>query len=219
MKSQNTDSSKVPASVIDVLKDYIELGIDSLMESGAAKDIPMLKTLLSLKDVGVKVRDYLYEKKVQAFLLGLKTGLDHDNDAVDRFMQSEAERQKFAETAFVLIERYDDIHKPEVMGLLWAACAKGLVPYDQVARLCHIIDKVYWDDLLCLSNFKDGVHSGGELAVESLCSTGLLARGGIDGGTYGSTQEENTPGGYHFAKTGLGHALVSFGLQKLTQVD
>lgn len=189
------------------------------MESGVAKDIPLLKTFLGIKDSGVKVRDYLYNKKVQAFLDGLRTGLNNDEAAVERFMKGEKERQKFAETAFVLIERYDDIHKPEVMGLLWAACAKELVPYDEVARLCHIIDKVYWDDLLCLSNFKEGVHSGGELAVESLCSVGLVARGGIDGGTYGSTQEDNTSGGYHFAKTGLGHALVSFGLQKLTKAD
>lgn len=209
----------MPASVIDVLNDYIEIGVDSLMESGVAKDIPLLKTFLGIKDSGVKVRDYLYNKKVQAFLDGLRTGLNNDEAAVERFMKGEKERQKFAETAFVLIERYDDIHKPEVMGLLWAACAKELVPYDEVARLCHIIDKVYWDDLLCLSNFKEGVHSGGELAVESLCSVGLVARGGIDGGTYGSTQEDNTSGGYHFAKTGLGHALVSFGLQKLTKAD
>lgn len=216
---KNTDRSKVPASFTDVLKDHAEVGIDSVMDAGVLKEIPILKTLLSAKDIGVKIRDILYEKKVRAFVTGLEAGLTQDKRAIERFMEGTAERQKFAETAFVLIERYDDIHKPEVMGLLWAACAKGLVPYDQVARLCHIIDKVYWDDLLCLSNFKEGVHSGGELAVESLCSVGLLARGGIDGGTYGSTQEENTPGGYHFAKTGLGHALVSFGLQKLTQVD
>jgi hypothetical protein len=219
MKSQNSISTNVPPSFSDVVKDYAELGIDSLLDAGVLRDIPILKTLLAVKDIGVKMRTYLYEKKVQAFLDGLRGGLDNDDKAVDDFVKGEKERQKFAETAFVLIERYDDIHKPEVMGLLWAACAKGLVSYNQVARLCHLIDRVYWDDLLVLSNFKDGVHASGKLAVESLCSMGLLARGGIDGGTYGETEEENRPGGYHFTKTDLGHALVSFGLQKLSKAD
>jgi hypothetical protein len=219
MKSQNSISSNLPTSFSDVVKDYAELGIDSVLDAGVLRDIPILKTLLSVRDIGVKMRHFLYERKVHAFLEGLREGLNNDEMAIEGFMKGEKERDRFAETAFVLIERYDDIHKPEVMGLLWAACAKGSVSYDQVARLCHLIDRVYWEDLLVLLNFKDGVHASGELAVESLCSVGLVQRGGIDSGTYGSTEEGNMSGGYHFAKTDLGSALVSYGLQKLTQVD
>jgi hypothetical protein len=206
----------MPSTIIDVLIDCSERAVDSLIESEALREIPLLKTFLGIKDGWLKVRDHLYEKKVEAFLSGLRTGLEQDEKAINEFMQGSNERRKFAETAFVLIDRYDNVHKPEVMGLLWAACARGRVPYDQVARLCHLIDNIYWDDLLRLLSFKEGVYSPGELGVEALCSAGLLARVGIVGGTFGPTEEGDEHGGHQFAKTHLAHILVSFGLKKIT---
>jgi hypothetical protein len=219
MKRKNAEIPTVKSSVIDLCKDYLEIGIDSMLEGEIFKEIPILKTLLTVKDIGVKFRAYVYQKKVQAFLEGLRSGLGDDAQAIDGFMQGEANQQQFAETAFVFIERYDDINKPEVMGLMWAACAKRMISYEQVARICYIIDKVYWYDLLYLLNFKEGVHGAEELAVESLCSVGLLARGGIHGGTYGDTLNESNSGGFVFKRTELGDKLARFGLQKFSEAE
>ena len=68
MRDRNDKDSKIPENIIDVLIDYSERAVDSLIESDALREIPLLKSFLGFKDGWLRIRDYLYEKKVEALL-------------------------------------------------------------------------------------------------------------------------------------------------------
>ena len=44
--------------------DYAELGLDSILDNSIVKNIPILKTAVSLVKTGLNVRDRIYVKKI-----------------------------------------------------------------------------------------------------------------------------------------------------------
>lgn len=51
----------------DLKKEYAELGIDSLLDSGILKEIPLVGTLVGLYNVVGSVRDHIFTEKFSAF--------------------------------------------------------------------------------------------------------------------------------------------------------
>ncbi|HED2907765.1 TPA: hypothetical protein R4Z42_005195, partial [Klebsiella pneumoniae] len=51
----------------DLKKEYAEIGIDSLLDSGILKEIPLVGTLLGLYNVVDSVRDHIFTEKIFRF--------------------------------------------------------------------------------------------------------------------------------------------------------
>jgi len=50
-----------------------ELTLDSVLDAGLLKDIPVIRTLNSLWKTGANVRDYIFMKKLASFIQELQT--------------------------------------------------------------------------------------------------------------------------------------------------
>ena len=55
-------------SVVSVGKDFLELGIDAVLESGALKDIPLVNTVVGIFGAAGSVRDHLFVNKLIRFM-------------------------------------------------------------------------------------------------------------------------------------------------------
>jgi hypothetical protein len=73
--------SAIEQSLIETLKqselkdltlDLGEVALDAAMHQGLVKDVPILGSLAKLCAIGATIRDYVFAKKVLAFLNGLK---------------------------------------------------------------------------------------------------------------------------------------------------
>jgi len=56
------------SNLTKISENALELGIDSILEQGLLREIPVVSTLTGLIRIGVGVRDYLFLKKLLAFL-------------------------------------------------------------------------------------------------------------------------------------------------------
>jgi hypothetical protein len=54
---------------LETMKEFSEVGIDSLFQDGALKDIPILSTVISLVKLPIAVRELIYAKKSFVSLL------------------------------------------------------------------------------------------------------------------------------------------------------
>ena len=53
---------------LDITIDYTEIAIDALMEDGILRDIPVIKSLVSIGKLGVTIRNIYLSKKILCFL-------------------------------------------------------------------------------------------------------------------------------------------------------
>ncbi|MFZ2856812.1 hypothetical protein [Acidovorax sp.] len=61
-------------SVLSVGKEYLEIGIDSVLESGALKDIPLVSTVFGIFNAASSTRDQILATKI---LGGFKSEVQH----------------------------------------------------------------------------------------------------------------------------------------------
>lgn len=56
---------------VGLLKDYAELGIDSFLESGGLKDIPIVSTLFAIVRAGSSIHNQIFANKIIRFIFAL----------------------------------------------------------------------------------------------------------------------------------------------------
>jgi len=56
----------------NIVSDFAELSVDSILQEGVLKDIPIVSTLISLTKVGISINDKLFLKKILYFINNIK---------------------------------------------------------------------------------------------------------------------------------------------------
>lgn len=59
----------------NALKDYLEIGIDRLIEDGILKDIPIVNSIISGLNIAKNVRDIILLKQTMLFINELNNGI------------------------------------------------------------------------------------------------------------------------------------------------
>lgn len=136
----------------DLSADLLEVGLDSVLENGFLKDIPLFGALLKLHGAAVSIKERLFFKKIYTFLCGLKCASVEKRQAVIESIAKKKGGHKAAGLVIIqIIDRLDDMDKPALIGKLFVACAEGRINADQLLRYSNIISGLYIDDLRKLS--------------------------------------------------------------------
>jgi len=135
-------SSIAKPNLTDLASELAEVGLDHFLTDGVLRDIPVLGTLVGLyRTVGV-IRDRLFAAKVIRFLIGLA---EIPLDDRERFLKEHAERterQRLGETLVLLLDRLDDMQKPEALSRLFAAYVRGQYNLEMFRRLAMALDRI-----------------------------------------------------------------------------
>jgi hypothetical protein len=157
MVEQNFNSSllgKVPNNEVpDVLAEVGEVVIDDLLQDGVLKDLPVLGTALKLYKAGVGIREFLFIRKLCHFLLQLRTISAAARTAFEAKLRHEpAFSTRVGENLLILLERLDDMGKPEFVGKVFRAYILEHISYEEFTRLATAIERAYLTDLLRLDD-------------------------------------------------------------------
>lgn len=105
-----TDSVISP-KLKELSKDVSEIALDSTLDNGLLKDIPVIKWIHSFYKMNVGIRERLFIKKVLRFFLELREVPAEERDVFISDLETKGEyRQKVGETLIMIIERIDDIN-------------------------------------------------------------------------------------------------------------
>ena len=204
MSSQQPESLEsalvrsIDASTLrDAATDLAEVGLDQMFEDGILRDIPVLGTLVRLRATLGVVQDYLFTRKVAKFLIGVARVDEAKRKAFVATISSPTERRRLGETLVLLLDRLDDLEKPDILARMFCAYIEGRCDLPTFRRLALAVYRLPVSSLHALRAFYDpnrkGFQIGGEYLSE-FASVGLASINffssdmGMAGGSYGTTE-------------------------------
>ena len=146
-------SSLVKPNLIELGADLAEVGLDQFLAQGALRDIPVLGTLLELyRTVGI-VRDRVFANKVVRFLAGLGEIPIEERERFLKGHEDPPEKRRLGEALVLLLDRLDDMDKPEALSRLFGGYVRGQYDLETFRRLAAALDQVPLSALSHLERF------------------------------------------------------------------
>lgn len=133
--------------------EYAKLGLDSIIDGEIVKDIPILRTAVSLAKIGLNIRDRLYVKKIALFLAQVG---DTTQEQREEFIKKHCrDNKKFEEAVFLMLENSDRIEKVSLIGKVFKACVLGMIHSANTFQISEMVNRAYWADLKDMFNGKE----------------------------------------------------------------
>jgi len=188
------DKSIISKEITHVTSDILEIGIDNFLEEGLLKEIPIVKSIIGVKNVGIAIRDKIFLKKIISFLFEIKSIPEEKRKKFIKKLNNNSKyNHKVGEKLIVIVDRLDDYNKSKLIGKLFCYTIQGRIDYDTFLRLSSIINNCFLSDLPRLKLFKEDVQNITEFEKYQLFNIGLLEPIGIDGRTFFYSIEETPP--------------------------
>jgi hypothetical protein len=158
-------------SISELTGGFSELVLDSFLEEGLLRDIPIFGFLYKSYKGVIGIRDRLFIKKILDFLVQLRNIPQEKRvKFIEELDTSSQETVRVGQTLIMILDKLDDLNKSEVIGNLFKATVLEQLTYEDFTRLAAIVQRVYMADLKMLNNssyYKDETQ-------EHFASVGLL---------------------------------------------
>ncbi len=187
--------SIISENLTKLTKDLLEVGLDSFLENGILRDIPIIGSFSSIAKIGIGIRDKIFAKKILMFLFEIKDiPFEKRKEFTDKINSNSEYSSKVGETILLIIDKLDDIKKAELIGKLFVYSINGIINYKTFLRLSIIIERCFLEDLSKLELYYNGKQKQLEVIDKHiLYNLGLLINLGIDGTTYLFNPDEEIP--------------------------
>jgi hypothetical protein len=124
-----------------------ELIIDSVLEDGILKDIPVISTIVGLSKIGIKISDRILLNKIISFLFELRDVPKYKREEmVNKIDNSQKYKIKVGEKILLIIERCNDYENSQYVAKLFSAYIIGKINYDDFLRGSNIIQSIEIND-------------------------------------------------------------------------
>lgn len=153
----------------DLLQEYAEVGLDTVIDSELVDAIPVVKTLVAISKGAATIQDRIFLKKLANFLSEANNLSTEERTRWYEKMKLEKPKKtkELAEKIMLMIEAANDNYKAAVIGKLFRAFAKGQIEkIDDFYYLVEIVDN-------CFTNVLKALAEGRDMTDESLFRAGI----------------------------------------------
>lgn len=192
MENTERRSDSIEVSVFDSITkgelsnigvDFLEIALDEILDEGIARAVPFIGTAVGLYRAAMSIKDRFFVKKVLLFLAELHKTKQEDRERFSAQLANDAgSRRKAGEAVVLLLDRLDDLGKPEIIGRIYIARLQERISYEEMRRYCMIVERSFLPDLIALSGQRSGSHVE-SIAAPYLEALGLVTVTGEDFGT------------------------------------
>tara|TARA_R110002012_G_scaffold321209_1_gene548165 strand:- start:7903 stop:8550 length:648 start_codon:yes stop_codon:yes gene_type:complete len=180
MEEQNIESSLITTIVNsdakEIASDMIELSLDSVLDDGLLKDIPIIGILAKLYSTGQTIQGKIFEKKIIKFLYETEKTKKADKEKFNNKLNSDLDyRKKVGEQLLVILDRLDNIEKASVLGRLFKAFMEESIDLNMFQRLASVVASGFLPDLKKLVDYEKQ-SQWSSFTSTSLSNLGLVHR-------------------------------------------
>lgn len=174
-------SDSLKENAIGCISDLADVGLDSILEDGLFKDLPIFSTVISLYKIGNSLVDRHNMKKLVLFLNEINKGISSEEDRTkyrEKFKNNESFRNLELEFLLVLIDRYVGYDKPPMLAKLYLAYLNGIIVWAEFTTYAEIIDRfLLFDYRTLISESTDFLtyRNAGAESILRLVALGLMA--------------------------------------------
>ena len=183
----------------DIVSDYLELGIDSILDNDSLKEIPIIKTFIGVGKITKSIRERNLMKNLVIFINELNSG-NIDKEKLKKHKEELNQNPKKAEkelgSILIILEQTIDNLKSSILGKLYKAYINQEIDWDLFVEFSEITNRLYINDLSILSlifknQLSDTSNRSDLYRIERLNSLGVvgLAPKAIFIGTNASRQD------------------------------
>lgn len=188
----------------DISEDITEVILDSLLDEGVLKDLPVVGTIVKVFKGAMNIRDRVFVAKVDRFLFQVsKIPLEKRLLFKEKLNADEKLRRKLGLTLTLLLDRLDDIEKPDFVAWCFSAYLNDNITYETFRRIASAIDIAFLDDLKAICRDDIDLDTDGTIYLSNLSKTPLVDFKG--GGVHGTW---NNLGAIFYSLSPLGQSFV-----------
>lgn len=175
-------------SVIGVGKEYLELGVDAVLDSEVLKDVPLVNTVVGIFNVAGTFRDHNLAAKLIRFLNQLSDVKQQDRvEMVERLNEDGKFSGRVGSALIEILDRMESEKKPELAARCFAAYAKKEISFEELRRILLALERVPSFDIEQLAAFSKAMPVDlaqmDEAMLLAYVNAGLgVNNGGFDGG-------------------------------------
>ena len=173
-------SDSLTEEVSGIAGEYVELGLDALVEDGLFKDIPIVSTAVAVYRIGKSIRERHHIAKLISFLNEFNKRIaDEEKRAKYRqkFISNETFRNQELEYILLLTDRYISFDKPQMLAKLYLSYLDDEIIWQEFTMYAEVIDRFLMLDCNTLTGDAEKIivprNIGGE-SVLRLVALGLM---------------------------------------------
>lgn len=178
--TQDFEKSLFRAST-DMIGDYIELGIDSFINEGILKDVPIVNTIVEVLKVGKNIHDRNLLKQTLTFINEFNSN-NISNEIMNEYKENINKNPKKCEKelgrVLLYLNNFIDKEKSIMLAKLFKAYVSKTIIWNEFCEYSEIINRIFLEDLLILKCIKEGIKfkgkDGDNFRVERLYSLGII---------------------------------------------
>ena len=163
------------------LADYVgempEFTLDVFLQDGVFKDFPLFSGISAVYRIGKSIGEFAHYKKLIAFINAINNGIADEQKRSDyayKIKTNEQFQHKELEYILVMIDRYIDTEKPEMLAKLYLAYLDGKILWVEFTMYAEVIDRLLPGDYAFLKDHEE-VKTLRNLGCEPLLR--LMAQG------------------------------------------
>lgn len=166
----------------DVISDYLEIGIDSLMNEGILKEIPIVNTIVGVLKIGKNVHDRNLLKQTLTFINEFNNN-KISRDKLEQYKITIEYNPKRCEEELgrilLLLNNFIDKEKSIMLAKIFKAYIEKIISWNEFCEYSEIINRLFIQDINLLNMIYDGTVSdttnrGDLYRVERLNSLGII---------------------------------------------
>jgi hypothetical protein len=144
-------SSVGESGLIEIAEGIAKMALDSALEDGIVKDIPVFGWLLKFRSAYKGISERILLKKIASFLEGVSRASPEERANFAKKIKTDKKYQKkVGENLILLIERHERFEKSFLLGRLFASFIRGALSQELFIRLSAALDKAAIEDLEAL---------------------------------------------------------------------
>ncbi|MGE0970492.1 hypothetical protein ACQFN5_20190 [Klebsiella sp. WOUb02] len=146
----------ISGEVIDLFKEYAEIGVHILDRSGVVNNIPLVNTFFTLFKVSSSVRENFFREKLIRFLSELSNTPEKERiEMIKKLNEDDKFAGRTGEHILDIIEKLDFEKKPEIAAKLFIAFAEKRLSYNEFRHAIIALEKIAAFDIDKLKDFSD----------------------------------------------------------------
>ena len=175
------ENSLFETSIIDIGIDYLELGIDSVLQDGLLKDIPIVGTFIGVGKFAQNIHDRNLLKQTLIFINECNSGIISEEKKKahrEKLIQNPKLMENELGRVLVLLDKNIESIKSVFEAKFYAAYVNGTILWNDFCELCDITSRLFVSDIDCLKEAynNDGIEIRMPVTYrhDRLISVGLL---------------------------------------------
>jgi len=168
------DETLADCNLLNLGIDISEIAIDSILQDGLLKELPIVGTIINLSKLSANIQDKLFLKKILTFLNGLRDiSPEKRKEMIEKIDKSKEFRIRVGEKLLYIVDSCDDHEISELIGILFRSYIEEKINYDDFLKASSVLNKLSISDFKWFT--KDRKYHNFDLSdIGDLISSGLF---------------------------------------------